>query len=315
MNILITGGAGYIGTALTQSLLQRGYTVTVYDSLSTGQIELVDSRATVVEGDIMDSPSLTTALSAQQYDVVIHLAALKSVGDGEENPAEYYRINVQGTVNVLEAMRKNNIPVIMFSSTAAVYKETGKKIYSETDTTDPQSVYGSTKLMCEQLIQQYVRMGYVSNHTIFRYFNLAGDVGLGFYDTQAQNVFPRLARAYSEGVTFRVFGDDYDTSDGTGVRDYIHIDDLMTAHHCALRYNFSGICNLGTAQGTSVGQLIKAFEDCTGQPLPRTVAPRRIGDPATILASCAKANQELHWKPVKTLEDMVSSTVNVYGAK
>ena len=313
--ILITGGAGYIGTACTTALLDAGYLVIVYDNLNSGKRELVDPRAEFHNGDILDAQSLESVFEKYSIDHVFHFAALKAVGESEQNPSEYYKTNVTGTLNILESMKKFHIPSIFFSSTAAVYKPNESGIYTEESELAASSVYGSTKKICEELISQYQRLGFLRKSVVYRFFNLAGDVGLSFVDDQPQNVFPLLAKAITHASPFSIFGDDYSTRDGTGIRDYIHLSDLVAAHLLALEKNVSGVFNLGTSIGTTVSELVTSFELETGQKMSVQKTSRRAGDVPQAIADSTHAQTVLGWIPKKTLQDMVTSTLKTYGQK
>jgi len=312
-SILITGGAGYIGTACTKILLDKGYEVVVYDNLSNGREEKVDGRAQLYEGDILDTDSLSRVFNKHDFDHVIHLAALKSVGDGEDEPEKYYENNVVGTLNILKQMRTHKTPSVFFSSTAVVYKPQKEGVYSETDPIGPTSIYGSTKVLCEEMINQYERLGFIKNAIIFRYFNLAGDIGINYIDPNPKNVFPLIAKSAQEENDFHVFGDTYKTRDGTGIRDYIHLQDLIDAHTLALDKNISGTFNLGTNHGSTVLELIEQFSKTLNKTVPYRIVECRGGDEAVLLADAKKANTVLGWSPKKTLQDMVLSTLNTYN--
>lgn len=310
-SFLITGGAGYVGTALTKRLLDEGNKVTIFDNLVTGQRDLVDPRANFFKGDVRNPANLEYICSDNDFDMVVHLAALKAVGEGEKEPAAFMTVNVSGTLNVLETMRKKQICNLVFSSTAAVYEENVTGIYDEDCALSPLSIYGSSKLMCEELIRQYQRLGHISQSIIFRYFNLAGDSGLKFFDPYAQNIFPMILRAYRTGEQFTVFGDDYPTPDGTGIRDYIHVNDLIEAHVLGIKNNVSGVFNLGTKRGTSVKQIIKKFNQHLTEPLQVRVAGRRPGDAATAIANSSKAEHAFNWVAKCSIDEMIKSTLRV----
>ncbi|ERL99454.1 UDP-glucose-4-epimerase [Rhodobacteraceae bacterium HIMB11] len=312
-SFLVTGGAGYIGTALTKRLISEGAQVTIFDSLETGQRRLVDPRAHFFKGDVRNREDLEYICSSNNFDTVIHLAALKSVGEGEKAPANFINVNVSGTLNVLEVMRKKHISNLVFSSTAAVYEENLSGIYDEKCSLLPLSVYGSTKLMCEELIRQYQRLGHIGQSVIFRYFNLAGDSGLKFFDAYAQNIFPVIARTYLAGGDFSVFGDDYPTPDGTGIRDYIHLNDLIEAHVLSIKKNVSGIFNLGTQRGTSVKELIEKFNQHLEQPLKVHVVGRRPGDAAKAIADPSKAEHVFNWVAKAGIDEMIKSTIEAHN--
>ena len=312
-SFLITGGAGYIGTALTKRLIDEGATVTVFDNLETGQRKLVDARARFFKGDVCNLEDLECICSDNDFDAVVHLAALKSVGEGEKAPANFMTVNVSGTLNVLEVMRNKKISNLVFSSTAAVYAEKTSGIYDEQCALAPISIYGSTKLICEELIRQYERLGYISNSTIFRYFNLAGDSGLKFFDSHAQNIFPVIARTYRDRREFSIFGDDYPTPDGTGVRDYIHLNDLIEAHVLSINKNVSGIFNLGTQLGTSVKELVEKFNQHLEQPIKTQVVSRRPGDAAKAIANPSKAGRAFNWVAKTSVDEMIKSTIEAHN--
>ena len=314
-NFLVTGGAGYIGTSLTKRLLDEGAKVTIFDNLKYGNRDLVDTRAVFIMGDVCDSEALDKVFTSNTFDTVIHLAALKSVEESEKNPAEFIHVNVTGTINILEIMKKKQISSLVFSSTAAVYKENEAGIYDEDSTLSPQSIYGSSKVICEELISQYERLGHINQAIIFRYFNLAGDTGLRFFDLNAQNVFPIIARAYLEDRVFSIFGDNFDTPDGTGIRDYIHLSDLVEAHVLSLRGNIKGVFNLGTQQGTSVKKLTEIFNSYLERPLKVKFADRRTGDVAKAIANSKKAEIKFGWVANASLEDMVRSTIETFNVR
>lgn len=314
-NILVTGGAGYIGSAIVSDLVAAGHHVVVYDDLSTGKREKVTPGAALVVGNMTDESALAAVFATHSFDAVIHCAAKKAVGESEQEPALYFKHNVGGTLNLLTQMAAHQVPHIIFSSTAAVYAPPADGVtpVTEEDVVHPASVYGQSKLMAETLIREFHRTDKLGQYTILRYFNVAGDAGLGYREEQAQNVFPLIARALAADTTFYMFGDDWPTADGTGVRDYIHVRDLAVAHVLALSSTDSAIYNLGTGSGYSVKQLVTAFETQSGRTLQAVVAPRRAGDVAVTVANAEKAKQALGWEPKCTLEDMVESTISVYG--
>jgi len=314
-NVLVIGGAGYIGSSCVKELVKNGYNVSVLDNFSTGQIEKVDEKAKLIHGDILDIPGLEKIFQENAFDSIIHFAAKKAVGESEENPELYFQNNVIGTLNILSMMNTYKVPNIIFSSTAAVYKPKNEDnaIYTEDSEVDPINVYGRTKYMCELMIKDFQRLGKIKQYTIFRYFNVAGDTGLKFQEKNAQNVFPLLTNAILNGTEFTVFGDDYATPDGSGVRDYIHLQDLVQAHVLALKSETSAIYNLGTKNGYSVKELIQSFENATGKKMNVKIAERRKGDPAIVIADPASAHENLKWQATHSLTDMVKSTLEAYG--
>lgn len=314
MNVLVTGGAGYIGSSVVKLLLDSSASVVVYDDLSEGDQRKVDPRATFVQGDVLDREALAKVCASNQFDAVIHCAAKKVMFEGEENPTKYFTNNIGGTINVLSCMEEHSIPKIVFSSTAAVYAQTADgRPAREDDLVDPQSVYGRSKLMCEMLIQEYARLGKIKEFAILRYFNVAGDVGLLFKEKNPHGVFPSLARAMTQKTPFSIFGTDYQTRDGSAVRDYIHLEDLTRAHIQALEAaGVHGVYNLGTSNGCTVRELIETFKEVAGVDIEVIEAPRRAGDIGIMLADASKARRELQWEPHHTLREIISNTVEVY---
>ena len=310
--ILVTGGAGYIGTAVVDQLLNSGHTVVVFDDLSAGQREKVPAGATFVEGDVTDKAAVAACFNAHQFDAVIHCAAKKSVGESEQDPAGYFHTNVAGTLTLLTEMAAAGVPHLVFSSTAAVYDPSQPAPFTEETPVAPASIYGETKYLAERLIQSFVRTGQLSRYTILRYFNVAGDAGLEYLETKAENVFPVIGRALRSEQPFHIFGTDYETKDGTGVRDYIHLADLAHAHELALADTTSEIYNLGTSSGHSVRELIAAFEAASGRTIAVEESPRRPGDVGLVTADATKAKHRLGWEPTHSLEAMVKSIVKVY---
>jgi UDP-glucose 4-epimerase len=311
--ILVTGGAGYIGSACVASLVVSGNRVVVFDNLSTGQATALPSDVVCVTGDVTDYSALLALCQRYQFDTVIHCAAKKAVGESELDPALYFQTNVFGTLTVLRVMEACQIPQLIFSSTAAVYEPPSNFVpVTEETKIRPVNVYGQSKSMAEAMIVDYVRLGKIKKYTIFRYFNVAGDVGLNYQEQSAQNVFPLLAQSITSQTAFSIFGTNYATLDGTGVRDYIHLADLVSAHAQALNLGVAGIFNLGTGHGYSVRELIAAFEVATGLRLKATETERRPGDPAFLVANAHKATSQLSWQAKQTLQNMVESTLDAY---
>jgi UDP-glucose 4-epimerase len=283
--------------------------------MSTGQIDKVNNKAKIINFDILDIDNLENIFKQNSFDTVIHFAAKKAVGESEDKPELYFQNNVIGTLNILTMMSKYNVPKIIFSSTAAVYKPKNEEnaIYTEDSEVDPINVYGRTKLICELMIKDFARLGKIKKYIIFRYFNVAGDTGLNYIEKNAQNVFPLLTNAILNETEFTIFGDNYSTIDGSGVRDYIHLSDLVNAHVLAVENDNSGIYNLGTKNGYSVKQLIKSFEDVVSKKMNVKISDRRKGDPAIVIADSSKANNDLNWQAKHSLNDMVISTLKAYG--
>ncbi len=313
--ILVTGGAGYIGSAIVEQLVNAGHSVVVFDDLSTGRIESLPASVKCIEGNITKIAELKRAFSSVAFDVVIHCAAKKVMNEGEEKPTMYYNDNVFGTLNVLECMSEYGVPHIIFSSTAAVYSPTsdGHPVV-ETDVVEPESVYGRSKLIAEMLVKDFARLKKISTYTILRYFNVAGDVGLSHKEPNPHGVFPLIARAFEKQEPFYVYGDDYETKDGSGVRDYIHLYDLAHAHVLALSSGESLTLNIGTSNGYTVYEVLHAFSEVTGKTLGAQIKHRRPGDVAVMLADASLAQEKISWSPKKTLRNMVQSTVSVYSS-
>lgn len=311
--ILVTGGAGYIGSAVVARLLEEGNSVVVLDDLSTGDKEVLPDTVVFVQGDVTNKQTVEDLFATHAFDVVIHCAAKKVMSEGEQSPAEYFYTNVFGTLTLLEAMASHNVPKIIFSSTAAVYAptDTGQAVV-ETDVTKPASVYGQSKLMAETLIQEFARLKKIDQYIILRYFNVAGDSGLCFSEKHPEGVFPLIAQALVSGSTFYVTGTEYQTKDGSGVRDYIHLDDLVSAHIHATDFDGSAIFNLGTSTGYTVYELLSMFEEVSDKKIEVAEKPPRPGDIAVMVADATLAREKLGWAPTKSLQDMVESTANVY---
>jgi len=314
--ILVVGGGGYIGSACVDALIKADYEVLVFDNFSTGQKDKINQKAKVITGDLLnnqDLKNLDEVCKIENISAVIHFSAKKAVGESEINPTLYFQNNVVGSLNLFKIITERQIPKIIFSSTAAVYQESKEeKPLTEGDTLSPLSVYGQTKLMIEEVIQAYFRTGKIKNFSILRYFNVAGDAGLNFQEQNPQNVFPIIANKIKSETEFEIFGNDYSTKDGTCIRDYIHLKDLVAGHIKALESEKNGIYNLGTGEGYSVLDLVETFNEVLGKNIKVKNSPRRQGDPAVVLANSDKAKEELNWKPKHTLREMVEDTLRVY---
>jgi UDP-glucose 4-epimerase len=307
--ILVTGGAGYIGSAAVKALIEKGHQVVVVDNLSKGLKRLVHPKAEFHQVDLTDKEKLEGIFS-DDIDEVIHFAAYKAVGESMKNPKKY-NDNIIGMQNLLDVMVKHKVKKIIFSSSAAVYGIPSKGKITEESKTDPLSYYGFTKLVCEELIQWYSRI-YGIDYVILRYFNVAGDAGLKYIDPDAENIFPILMEAATgKRDKVEIYGTDYDTRDGTGVRDYIDINDLVEAHILALDKGHKEIINLGTSNGVTVRELIDATFKVTGE-FPVVEVARRPGDPPEVIASNDKAKRILKWQPKGIVKDMIKSTYEAY---
>jgi UDP-glucose 4-epimerase len=302
MKLLVTGGAGYIGSVMTAQLLEAGHEVTVFDNLSKGHLPAVPAGASFVEGNLLDEERLKQVLTAG-FDGVLHFAALSLVGESVQQPVRYYRNNVCGTLNLLEAMRAARVPRLVFSSTAAVYGEPEEIPIRETAVARPTNPYGGSKLAIDQLIGFAVAAHGLAAVSL-RYFNVAGASGpLGEDHHPETHLIPIvLAVAAGERAVAQIYGTDYPTRDGTAIRDYIHVEDLARAHVLALESVRAGehrIYNLGNGMGFSVREVIETARKVTGEPINAVEAPRRAGDPPVLVASSQKIRDELGWIPRK----------------
>lgn len=323
MTILVTGGAGYIGSHTLVELLNSGQQVLVLDNLSNASKKSLNRVAQItgkqpefIEGDIRDAALLDTLFSTHSIDAVVHFAGLKAVGESVAQPLRYYDNNVNGTLVLVNAMQKAGVFKLVFSSSATVYGEPQQMPITEEfavgGTTNP---YGTSKLMVEHILQDVARSDERWSVALLRYFNPVGahESGLIGEDPNGipNNLLPYIAQvAVGRLTTLAVFGDDYATLDGTGVRDYIHVVDLALGHLKALerivKHSGVSIYNLGTGQGYSVLQMVKAFEQASGRPVPFKIGPRRVGDIAECWADPAKALAELGWQAERDLAQMMS---------
>lgn len=323
MRVLVTGGAGYIGSHTLVELLGQGHDVAVVDSFVNGHPAVLDrvrqltnGQVTAHRADIRDTAALGTILAGWRPAAVIHFAGLKAVGESVQQPVEYYDVNVAGTLSLLRAMQAADCGRIIFSSSATVYGEPVYLPYDEAHPLQPTSVYGQTKRMAEQVLTDWAAAGPGRTAMLLRYFNPVGAHGSGRMgeDPQGepQNLMPYLAQvATGKRDRLRVFGNDYPTPDGTGVRDYIHVVDLARAHVAAL--DRSGVAlgaevyNIGTGRGYSVLEMLAAFGRAVGRELPFEICPRRAGDIAAMQADCRKAAQMLGWQAAYGIDDMARS--------
>lgn len=311
MRVLVCGGAGYIGSHMAKWLATRGIEVTVLDNLSTGHREAV-KWGTLVEADLLVPASLEPVFAATRFDAVMHFCARSLVGESMANPYAYYANNVTGTLNLLEAMRRHGVDRLVFSSTAAVFGQPVSSCIGEDHPTRPINPYGASKLMVERILAD-AAAAYGLRSVALRYFNAAGasvDGDIGESHDPETHLIPNVLRAaLGTGPALKLFGDDYPTLDGSCVRDYVHVDDLAQAHQLALDYldahPGAHVFNLGNGTGFSVREVIAAAQRVTGRTIPCAVAPRRAGDPATLVASSDKARRELGWEPVHTTLDTI----------
>lgn len=299
MKLLVTGGAGYVGSVCAKVLVEKGHDVVIIDNFSTGNRDAVPAGAQLIEGDVREKAD--EVLSSGDFDAVLHFAARSLVGESVEKPDEYWHHNFVTTLSLLDAMRANNVNSLVFSSTAATYGEPKVVPITEDAETKPTNPYGATKLAIDYAITSYAN-AFGLAATSLRYFNVAGAYGDTGENREVETHLIPLVLQVALGHRDKIFmfGDDWPTPDGTPIRDYIHIRDLAEAHALALESNTPGshrIFNLGSGDGYSVKQVIEACREVTGHPIPAEVAPRRAGDPAVLIASSEKAIKELGWKP------------------
>lgn len=302
-NVLVTGGAGYIGSHACKALAASGYRPIAYDNLVNGHRRAVQ-WGPFEHGDILDRTRLDTVIAAYRPAAVIHFAAFAYVGESVEDPGKYYRNNVAGSLALLEAMRDHDITRMVFSSSCAIYGEPARVPISESSPLVPVNPYGMSKLIAERMISDFAAANGM-RWMALRYFNAAGADPAGeigeVHDPETRIIPRAIAAALGETGPFAVFGTDYDTPDGTCIRDYTHVSDLARAHVAALDAMDDNVpsqpINLGTGHGVSVRQVIDSVEECTGKSVPVTFAPRREGDPAVLIADPARAKAILGWKP------------------
>ena len=314
MHVLVCGGAGYIGSHMAKWLSARGMAVTVLDNLSTGHREAV-RWGPLVEADLLQPETLEPVFAANRFDAVMHFCARSLVGESMLEPYGYYANNVTGTLNLLEAMRHHGVDRLVFSSTAAVFGQPVTGRIDEDHPKAPINPYGASKLMVERILAD-AAAAYGLRSVALRYFNAAGaseDGDIGESHDPETHLIPNVLRsALGTGPALKVFGDDYPTPDGTCVRDYVHVNDLAQAHQRALAYldghPGAHAFNLGNGHGFSVREVIAAAQHITGQPIGYTMAPRRSGDPAVLVASSEKARRELGWEPAHTTLDTIISS-------
>jgi len=316
--VLVVGGAGYIGSHVVKELLENGFETVVYDNMSTGQEVNLFNEAGFIKADILDEKALDNALK-QNIDAVIHLAAKKAVGESMENPQMYSVNNLTGTINILNAMVNNGVKHIVFSSSAAVYGMPEYLPLDEKHPRKPMSFYGYTKAAIEDLMDWYSKLKDF-NYIALRYFNAVGyaeDKSITGKEKNPQNLLPIIMEvATGEREKFAIYGSDYDTPDGTCLRDYIHVSDLATAHVLAVKKLMSdkkSYClNLGTSKATSVKEIVDATENVIDKRLNYAYAPRRSGDPAVVVAKAQMAKDILGWEAKYTdIEEIIRTTWNI----
>jgi UDP-glucose 4-epimerase len=324
MNILVTGGTGYIGSHTCVELINSGHNVIVVDNLSNSKVASLDQIAQITgkkplfyQADLLDAPALDRVFTDHPLDMVIHFAGLKAVGESVKKPLLYYKNNVAGTINLCEVMTKHQVKNLVFSSSATVYGQPEKMPITEDFPLRAYNPYGRTKLMIEEILTDLHASDPQWNIAILRYFNPIGAHPSGLIGEDPQgipnNLLPFIAQvAVGKLEKLQVYGNDYLTPDGTGIRDYIHVVDLAAGHVKAIeklnQHPGLVIYNLGTGKGVSVLEMIHAFETASGKKIPYTIVDRRPGDVSVCFADASKAEQELGWKAVKTLEDMCADT-------
>ncbi|MBR1802158.1 UDP-glucose 4-epimerase GalE [Candidatus Saccharibacteria bacterium] len=324
--ILATGGTGYIGSHTVIELIKKGYEVEILDNLFNSKIEVLDKIEKITgvkpkfhEVDMLDAENVEKVFAEGNFDTVIHFAGLKAVGESVEKPLEYYKTNIDGTLNILNSMKNNGVKKIIFSSSATIYGDPGQPQCVETletgrELTNP---YGKTKYMIEEILKDAAFADKELSVTLLRYFNPVGNHESGLIGEDPNgipnNLMPIIMKVYKKEIPeLSVFGDDYDTRDGSCIRDYIHVVDLANGHILAMEKMQPGVSiyNLGTGNGTTVFEMIKAFENASGEKLPYKIAPRRAGDLPVLTANAEKAEKELGWRATHTVEDAMRDTIN-----
>ena len=320
MSVLVAGGAGYIGSHTVYELIDEGYEVVIVDNLQTGFTSLIHPKAKFYQGDLRDETFLNDVFEKEKIDGVIHFAANSLVGVSMKEPLEYYDNNVYGTMQLLKVMNKHSVKRIVFSSTAATYGEPKRVPIMEEDETCPTNTYGETKLTMEKMMK-WCDVAYGMKYVALRYFNAAGahpNGKIGELHNPETHLIPLVLQVpLGKRETIYVYGDDYDTSDGTCIRDYIHVCDLAQAHIKAFEYlkvgNDSDVFNLGNGVGFSVLEIIEASKKATQLPIHVTMDKRRAGDPAQLIASNTKAKKILGWDPAWVkIEDIIASAWAFY---
>jgi UDP-arabinose 4-epimerase len=309
--VLVTGGAGYIGSHAARALQREGYEVLIYDNLSTG-FEFLARGFELIRGDIRDLEKLMPAL--RRVDAVMHFAAHCYVGESVQNPRKYFRNNVEAALTLLNACADTGVQRFVFSSSCAVYGIPAAVPIVEDNPRLPVNPYGVTKMIFERALESYSE-AYGLRYASLRYFNAAGADESGeigeCHDPETHLIPLALMAAEGSGPELQIFGNDYPTPDGTCIRDYIHVNDLAAAHVKALQHLADGgnsiAANLGTGQGHSVMEIIRTVEEVTGKTIPRTIVPRRPGDPPALVANSTYAQQLLHWKPTRSLRDIATT--------
>jgi UDP-glucose 4-epimerase len=309
VKIFVTGGAGYVGSICVEELLQRGHDLIVFDNLSEGHRLAIDPRATFIQGDLNDSKSVSLAINTSKPDAVMHFAASALVAESMQNPYKYFHTNVCGGLNLLNAMIENSVRRFVFSSTCATFGTPDRVPIDEDAAQNPINPYGESKLMFERVLRWFDQI-HALTFVALRYFNVAGaSEKYGEHHRTETHLIPRILQvALGRLPHAEIYGTDFPTPDGTCIRDYIHVQDLASAHILALSADRSGFYNLGTGGGTSVREVINACRKITGHAIPTLERPRRAGDPARLIASSERARESLGWKPLfENIETIVES--------
>ena len=298
MKVFVTGGAGYVGSVCVEQLLERGHEVVIFDNLSEGHRRSIDPRATFIQGDLTVFKSISLAIETSGPSAVMHLAASAMVAESMEDPAKYFRQNVSGGLNLLQAMVENRVSRIVFSSTCATFGIPDRMPIGEDTPQHPINPYGESKLMFEKILRWFDQIHGLVFVTL-RYFNVAGaSAKFGESRRVESHLIPRILKvALGQSPHAEIFGTDFETPDGTCIRDYVHVLDVASAHILALSAQKSDSFNLGSGGGTSVREVLNACRKVSGHPIPTVELPRRAGDPPRLVASSEKAKRELHWNP------------------
>lgn len=309
MNVLVTGGAGYIGSVCVEELLDSGFSVTVFDNLTEGHRDAVDPRASLIIGDLSDRGMILAALGKAQAEAVIHFAASSLVGESMKDPTKYFRNNVSNSINLLDACVESDVRKFVFSSTAAVYGIPDRLPIDESLAKKPVNPYGESKLMIEQMLGWYRQLHGIE-YAVFRFFNAAGaSEQFGEHHRNETHLIPNILKVVlGQEPSVEVFGTDYPTPDGTCIRDYVHVTDLAQAHILALQPGKQGCFNLGNGTGFSVREVIHSCQRISGQHIQVIEQPRRAGDPPKLVAAADMAFEELAWKPRFTTLDSIVHT-------
>ncbi len=317
--ILITGGAGYIGSHTVINFINNGFDVLIFDNLETGHIEIVENlkklgNVEFEQGDLRNIEDINNVFEKYSIDAVIHFAAFSLVGESVNNPSKYYRNNVLGTLNLLDSMIAHDVKQIVFSSTCATYGEPKYTPLDENHPQNPINPYGNSKLCIEYMLKDYDK-AYGLKSIRLRYFNVAGcdeKSRVGEWHDVETHLIPNILKStFGNNKTFKIFGNDYETPDGTCIRDYVNVEDLAQAHRLAYLYlkenNKSDVFNLGTEEGSSVKEVFNTCENVLGKTIPVEIVERRAGDPAKLFANSKKAKDLLQWVPERTLENSIKT--------